>query len=81
MALVTFFSASAIVLAQRIKKGNLRAAKWFTAVSSLVLLLALFHLAATGRGWYEMLLLAFLAVDGAVAMSCDQGEGSEKVSG
>lgn len=72
LALVTFFGASAIVLAQRIKKGNVPAAKWFTAASSLVLLLALFHLAATGRGWYEMLLSAFLALDGAVAMSCAQ---------
>lgn len=72
VALVTFFGVSGLVLGQRIKKGNLCAAKWFTAASVPLLLLALFHIVVTGRGWYEMLLLAFLTLDGAAAMSCAQ---------
>lgn len=69
LTLLTVFSVTAILLGQKTKEGNLRAIKCLTLMSWVVFASSLFHLFATGRGWYEMLLCGFLAVDSLVAMA------------
>jgi len=67
-ALVLVSGIAALGLGQRIKRGSVTAAKWFSGLAWISLLVCVGLLWLSGRGTYEVLLFAFLAVDSTVAV-------------
>jgi len=69
MGLLMSLGVLGIVTGGTIKKGSLRASRWFLVVVWIIFLATTTHFLTTSTGGYEVLFFAFLVIDGHAALA------------
>lgn len=69
MGLLASLGALGIAAGSKIKRGSVRASKWFLGVVWFIFLGTACHFVATTTNLYEVLFFAFLVIDGHAALA------------